>query len=43
MVAFHQLRIGDHRVTYGVIDADRVILVLGIVDRVDLERWLRSR
>jgi len=37
------LRIGDHRVMYDVIDADHVILVLGIVDRADLERWLRSR
>jgi hypothetical protein len=26
-----------------VINADRVILILGIVDRGDLERWLRSR
>jgi mRNA-degrading endonuclease RelE of RelBE toxin-antitoxin system len=40
---FHQLRIGDYRVMYDVIDDDRAILVLGIVDRGDLERWLRSR
>ncbi len=40
---FHRLRIGDYRVMYDVIDNDRVILVLGIVDRGDLERWLRSR
>ncbi len=40
---FHRLRIGDYRVMYDVIDEDRVILVLGIVDRGDLERWLRSR
>jgi mRNA interferase RelE/StbE len=40
---FHRLRVGDHRVMYDVIDGDRVILVLGIVDRADLERWLRSR
>jgi hypothetical protein len=26
-----------------VIDTDRVLVVLGIVDRADLERWLRSR
>jgi mRNA-degrading endonuclease RelE of RelBE toxin-antitoxin system len=41
--SFHRLRIGDHRVMYDVIDVDRVILVLGIVDRADLERWLRNR
>ena len=40
---FHRLRIGDYRVMYDVIDNDRAILVLGIVDRGDLERWLRSR
>jgi len=40
---FHRLRIGDYRVMYDVIDADQVILVLGIVDRADLEQWLRRR
>ena len=40
---FHRLRVGDHRVMYDVIDADRVVLVLGVVDRADLEHWLRSR
>ena len=40
---FYRLRIGDYRVMYDVIDTDRVLLVLGIVDRADLERWLRSR
>ena len=40
---FHRLRIGDYRVMYDVIDADHAVLVLGIVDRADLERWLRSR
>ena len=40
---FHRLRIGDLRVMYDVIEADRVVLVLGIVDRGDLERWLRGR
>jgi len=28
---------------YDVINEDRVILVLGIVHRSDLERWMRSR
>lgn len=41
--AFHRLRVGDYRVMYDVIDEDRVILVLGIVHRGDLERWIRSR
>ena len=41
--AFHRLRIGDHRVMYDTIDEHRVILVLGIVHRGDLERWIRSR
>jgi hypothetical protein len=28
---------------YDVIEADRVILILGIVHRGDLERWIRAR
>ena len=40
---FHRLRVGDHRVMYDVIDEDRVVLVLGIVHRGDLERWIRNR
>jgi mRNA interferase RelE/StbE len=41
--SFHRLRVGDHRMMYDVIDEDRVVLVLGIVHRADLERWLRNR
>ena len=41
--SFHRLRVGDYRVMYDVIDEDRVILVLGIVHRGDLERWIRNR
>ncbi|HEX9124734.1 MAG TPA: type II toxin-antitoxin system RelE/ParE family toxin [Actinomycetota bacterium] len=41
--SFHRLRVGDHRVMYDVLEEDRVILVLGVVDRGDLERWLRNR
>ena len=41
--SFHRLRIGDYRVMYDTIDEDRVILVLGVVHRGELERWLRSR
>lgn len=40
---FHRLRVGDYRIMNNVIEADRVVLVLGIVHRSDLERWLRSR
>lgn len=40
---FHRLRVGDYRVMYDVFHEDRVILVLGIVHRRDLEKWLRSR
>jgi mRNA-degrading endonuclease RelE of RelBE toxin-antitoxin system len=40
---FHRVRVGDSRIMYDVIDEDRVILVLGIVHRGDLERWLRNR
>ena len=41
--SFHRLRVGDYRVMYDAIDEDRVILVLGVVHRGDLERWLRNR
>jgi len=35
--------VGDYRDMYDVIEEDRVILVLGIVHRGDLERWIRNR
>lgn len=41
--SFHRLRVGDYRVMYDVVENDRVILVLGIVQRGALERWLRNR
>jgi mRNA-degrading endonuclease RelE of RelBE toxin-antitoxin system len=41
--SFHRLRVGDYRVMHDVIDEDQVILVLGIVHRGDLERWIRNR
>ena len=41
--SFHRLRIGDYRVMYDVIEQDRVVLILGIVHRGDLERWIRNR
>lgn len=40
---FHRLRVGDYRVMYDLVNEDRVLLVLGVVHRSDLERWLRSR
>jgi mRNA-degrading endonuclease RelE of RelBE toxin-antitoxin system len=41
--AFHRLHVSDHRVMYDVLHEDRVVLVLGIVHRSELERWLRNR
>jgi mRNA-degrading endonuclease RelE of RelBE toxin-antitoxin system len=41
--SFHRLRAGDDRVMYDVIEEDRVVLVLGVVHRTELERWLRNR
>ena len=40
---FHRLRVGDYRVMYDVLTEDRVVLILGIVHRGELERWLRRR
>ena len=40
---FFRLRVGDYRVMYDVLDEERVVLVLGVVHRRDLDRWLRSR
>lgn len=39
---FLRMRVGDYRITYEVVDADGVVLILGIVQRKDLERWLRQ-
>jgi mRNA-degrading endonuclease RelE of RelBE toxin-antitoxin system len=40
---FQRLRVGDYRVMFDRIDEDRVILVLGVVHRGELERWIRRR
>jgi mRNA-degrading endonuclease RelE of RelBE toxin-antitoxin system len=40
---FFRLSVGDYRLMYDVIDEERTLLVLGVVDRRDLERWLRGR
>jgi mRNA-degrading endonuclease RelE of RelBE toxin-antitoxin system len=40
---FIRLRVGDLRVIYDLIADERVLLVLGVVHRRDLERWLRGQ
>jgi mRNA interferase RelE/StbE len=41
--SFHRLRVGDYRIVYDVIEDESTLLVLGIVHRSDLERWIRNR
>lgn len=41
--SFHRLRVGDYRVMFDVVEKDRVLLVLGVVHRGELEQWLRNR
>jgi mRNA-degrading endonuclease RelE of RelBE toxin-antitoxin system len=36
------MRVGDYRIMYEVVDADRVVLILSIIHRKDLEHWLRQ-
>jgi mRNA-degrading endonuclease RelE of RelBE toxin-antitoxin system len=38
-----RMRVGDYRVLFDAIEGDRVVLVLAIVHRSELERWIRSR
>jgi mRNA interferase RelE/StbE len=40
---FSRLRVGDHRIMYEVMDSERVVLIQGIIQRKDLEEWLRQR
>ena len=40
---FYRFRVGELRVMFDLLNDERVLLVLGIVDRRDLERWLRGR
>lgn len=40
---FFRLRVGDLRVMFDLLDSEQVLLVLGVVNRRDLERWLRNR
>jgi mRNA interferase RelE/StbE len=40
---FFRLRVGQLRVIFDVLREDRVIHVIAVLDRRDLERWLRGR
>jgi mRNA-degrading endonuclease RelE of RelBE toxin-antitoxin system len=40
---FFRLRIGDLRAVFDLIGEERVLRVHGIVNRRDLDRWLRQR
>ncbi len=40
---FLRYRAGDHRILYEIHDADRTVLILAILDRRDLEDWLRRQ
>lgn len=40
---FYRLRVGDLRIMFDVLEAEHVVLVLGIVCRGDLDRWLKGR
>jgi mRNA-degrading endonuclease RelE of RelBE toxin-antitoxin system len=40
---FFRLRVGELRIMFDLLDNEHVLLVLGIVNRRDLERWLRNR
>jgi mRNA interferase RelE/StbE len=40
---FLRMRVGNYRIMYEVEDEDRVVLILGIIHRKDLEGWLRQR
>lgn len=39
---FLRMRVANYRIMYEVMDADRVVLILGIIHRKDLEEWLRQ-
>lgn len=40
---FLRLRVGDYRVMYEIFDKDHVVLIHAIVNRKELEEWLRKR
>lgn len=41
--AFLRYRVGNHRILYEIIDADRTVLILSILHRTDLEEWLKRQ
>ena len=41
--AFLRMRVGNYRLMYEVDDANKMVLILGIIHRKDLEEWLRQR
>jgi len=40
---FFRLRVGEQSIMFDLLDDERVLLVHAIVNRRDLERWLRRR
>lgn len=40
---FFRLRVGELRIVFDLLDDERVLLVHAIVNRSDLERWIRGR
>ena len=40
---FLRLRVGNYRLMYEVDDPNKMVLILGIIHRKDLEEWLRQR
>jgi mRNA-degrading endonuclease RelE of RelBE toxin-antitoxin system len=40
---FYRIRVGDLRVIFDLVPGERLLLVHGIINRRDLDRWLRSR
>ena len=41
--AFLRMRVGNYRLMYEVDDPNKIVLILGIIHRRDLEEWLRQR
>jgi mRNA-degrading endonuclease RelE of RelBE toxin-antitoxin system len=40
---FFRLRVGELRIVFDLLKEERVLLVHGVVNRRDLDRWLRRR
>jgi mRNA-degrading endonuclease RelE of RelBE toxin-antitoxin system len=38
-----QTRVGNYRLMYELDDPNNMVLILGIIDRKDLEEWLLQR